>query len=238
MMSNFIRGLVEEKNNEEVHNAFVRYSIGEFQREPFIVKLKKEVVIYAGFEYLNFLHLFCAENLKEDVEISGIIESVRDLSEILGKMGIKFSEERRFGKSGSKFALEKQKLAISSYKKLVQELFKEYLLFDVFYTGGGLKVKKKTTPKLGSPTDKFITVRLPIAFLKAVKEDYLFDVTGDFKEVTIEHKYNIKQINIDQKLLQKDANLARREALRKGEILRKVIVDGKVVKEYKINFSV
>ena len=60
----------------------------------------------------------------------------------------------------------------------------------------------------------------------------------DFKDLVIEHKYFVENIDVDNKLLAKDADLARKKAIRIGEISRKLTVDGKVVKEYKVKFKV
>jgi len=238
--TNFIKHIFDKNITSEVHNAFMRYSIGEFVKEPVTVKnTKTGFTVQGGFEYLNFMQRFVAENVKGDVEIDGVIETVKDLSSALKKIGVKFEEERRFGKSGSKFVLPTQKISKDIYKKLVNELFTEYLLFNVKAEGVLLKVKSKTTPKLGSPTDKFVTLKLPVGFRSTFKEDYLFDVeVKDFKDLVIEHKYFVENIDVDNKLLAKDADLARKKAIRIGEISRKLTVDGKVVKEYKVKFKV
>jgi len=135
--------------------------------------------------------------------------------------------------------LSSQKLNKATFQKLILELFSEYLLFNVSFDGGELKVKKQTTPKLGSPTEKFVTLKLPKDWLAVLKQDYLFDVDSkDFSELTVDQTYYVEDIDVDEKLLGKDADAARKKALRKGEISRKVTVDGKVVKEYKFKFTV
>ncbi|MEK6845388.1 MAG: hypothetical protein AABY26_01405, partial [Nanoarchaeota archaeon] len=144
----------------------------------------------------------------------------------------------RFGKSGSKYIFT-AKLSPDTYKKFVEELFGEYLLFHVNSSGGKLKVKKQSTPKLGSPTDKFVTLILVDALASVFKEDYLFDVDAkEFNEIIINNTYFINNIQLDNKLLQSDAKAARKKAQREGEIQRKITVDGKVVKDYKIKFKV
>ena len=238
--TNFIKKIFANDITEEVHNAFTRYSLGEFVKEPFIVKRSKDkITASTGFEYLNFLQRFFAENVSGEVEIDGVIESVRDLSPKLKELDLKFTVERRFGKSGNKFKLTKQNISASLYKKMVDELFGEYLLFNAKAKEGLLKLKKKTTPKLGSPTEKFVTISFSNELLPLFKEDYLFDVpAGDFKELKVEQTYYVQDIDLDEKLLEKDADLARRKAQRRGEIKRIVTVDGKVVKESKVKFKV
>lgn len=237
--TNFIKKIFDKDITDEVHNAFTRYSLGEFVKEPFTVKLKKDITVQGGFEYLNFFQKFVAENVKGDVTVSGTIETVKDLSGILKKLGVEFENARRFGKPGSKFVLTSQKLNKATFQKLISELFNEYLLFNVSFECGELKVKKQTTPKLGSPTDKFVTLKLPKDWLSVLKQDYLFDVDGkDFSDLTVNQTYYVEDIEVDDKLLSKDPDAARKKAVRKGEISRKVTVDGKVVKEYKFKFKV
>jgi len=238
--TNFIKKIFDKDISEEVHNAFTRYSLGEFVKEPFLVKVKGSgIMVQGGFEYLNFFQKFVAENVKENVTVSGTIETVKDLSAALKKLGVDFENERRFGKPGSKFVLSSQKMSKDNFKKLISELFTEYLLLNVVFDGGELKVKSQTTPKMGSPTDKFVTLKLSKDWLKVLKDDYLFDVDGkDFNELTINQTYYVEDIEVDEKLLAKDSDLARKKALRKGEIKRSVMVDGKKVKEYSIKFKV
>ncbi len=237
--TNFIKNIADKKITEEVHNAFTRYSLGEFTKEPFVIKQKKgEIKVSAGFEYLNFFHKFLSENLKGEIELDGTIESVHDLSPVFAKYKIESEDKHRFGKSGSKYTFT-AKVSSDTYKKLVEELFGEYLLFHVNSSGGKLKVKKQSTPKLGSPTDNFVTLILTDAFVPAFKEDYLFDADAKkFNEIIINNIYFIDNIQLDEKLLQSDATAARKKAQREGEIQRKITVDGKVVKDYKITFKV
>ncbi len=237
--TNFIKKIFEKDITEEVHHAFTRYSLGEFVKEPFVVKIKKEITVQGGFEYLNFFQKFIAQNVKGDVTINGTIETVKDLSETLGRLGLVYDNARRFGKSGSKFVLSEQKISKVTFQKMISELFTEYLLFNVNFEGGLLKVKKQTTPKLGSPTDAFVTLKLSKDWLPLLTQDYLFDVQGkDFSELCVNNIYRIDDIKVDEKLLAKDADGARKKALRIGEITRKITVDGKVEKEYKIKFVI
>ncbi len=237
MATNFIRNIVDKKITDNVHNVFTRYSLGEFVKEPFVVKVgKKEWTIYTGFEYLNFLHFFLAERLNGNVTVDGVIESVRDLSGGLEKLGIQFSSDKRFGKQGAKYVFTAE-LTADTYKKMVTEFFSEYLLFNVVFTGGQLKVKKKSTPKLGSATNKFVTIKLPFDLTEDFRKDYLFDVDGKFALVEVDQTYMIDEIKVDDKLLAKDPLLARKNAMRVGTIVRTVTVDGKG-KVTKIPFKV
>lgn len=231
---NPIKNIFEKNINDDVHNAFTRYSVGEFEKENFIIKFgKKQVTIYTGFEYLNFLQRFLSQNLTGKVTIEGVIESVRNLK----FPNFKVEEKRRFGKSGTKFTFEKQEVSVNDYKKLIEDNFNEFLLLDVKTDKVYLKVKSKTTPKLGNPTEKFITLKMSHDLFNKFKEDFLFDVEIDkFKEIILNHTYFIDDIKVDEKLLETDSLRARKEAKRVGSIKRKVTIDGVVKKEETVKF--
>lgn len=237
MTVNFLKKVVDKKITDDVHHAFSRYSIGEFKKEEFLVKVgKTDWKIQTGFEHLNFIHLFLAEHATGQVKVEGVIESVRDISETLDSLQIGFSSDKRFGKPGEKYSISEE-ISSETYKKLVTSLAKEYLLFGVTFPGGLMKVKGKSTPKLGSPTEKFVTLKLPLNLTKAFSEEYLFDVPPGFKECTLRHIYIIEKIDVDEKLLEKDAVAARKQATRAGNITRTVVVDGQEIKKTNFKFK-
>ena len=88
VFTNPIKKIIDKQVDFKVHRAFSRYSIGEFEKEPIQVKKSKQITIQMGFEYLNFIQDFLANNLKEEAEIQGVIESVQDLKPFLTKLGI------------------------------------------------------------------------------------------------------------------------------------------------------
>ncbi len=234
---NFLKKIVDKKITDDVHHSFSRYSVGEFNKEPFVVKVQKlDWKVETGFEHLNFIHMFLAEHLSGTVKVEGVIETVRNISEVLDSLQIGFSSDKRFGKPGEKYAIS-ETIPAASYKKLVTALASEYLLFGVAFEGGLMKVKGKSTPKLGSRTDKFVTIKLPMSLSKAFSEEYLFDCPAVFKELIINHHYFIEKIDVDDKLLAKDPAMARKKATRQGIITRTIVVDGKEVKSTKIPFK-
>ncbi len=238
MATNFIKNIVDKNITEDVHNVFTRYSLGEFVKEPLTVKADKNgLTIKTGFEYLNFLQRFLSEQLKGMVELSGVIETAHDLTPALTRFGLKFMRDKRFGKTGNKYLFEPQQVEVSTYKKLVKEFFGDYLLLGVAFPGGQLKIKGKNTPKLGSPTNDFCVLKLPADLIPAWNADYLFDITIPFRNVQIEQTYLIDVVDVDEKLLATEPALARKKALRLGQIVRKITVDGNVVKDYTIKFS-
>jgi len=238
MTTNPIKKIFEKQTDPQVHRAFARYSLGDFEKEPFTVKVSKKITIKTGFEYLNFLHQFLAQNLQEEAEVEGVIESVKDLTPQLKELNLDFEEKRRFGKSGTKFLLKKQTISPGTYQKIIEVFWEEYLLFNTNSETASLKVKKQTTPKIGSPTEKFVTLKLDPNLFPPFKKDYLFDIDKDFKEAILNHTYFVADIDLDEQLLETDPERARKEAKRIGKIKREITLDDQKFKEYEIEMNV
>jgi len=238
VFTNPIKKIIDKQVDFKVHRAFSRYSIGEFEKEPIQVKKSKQITIQMGFEYLNFIQDFLANNLKEEAEIQGVIESVQDLKPFLTKLGLKFEEKKRFGKPGAKFELAIQKIKPDTYRQLVDNCFNDYLLFNINSSFGSLKVKNQTTPKIGSKTDGFVNLKLNNDLYSSFQKDYLFDIDQDFSLALINQTYFIDSIDINEKLLATDAEKARKEAKRIGKIKRVITLDDKRFKETEIKINV
>jgi hypothetical protein len=234
---NFIRKIAQNKVDADTHHAFIRYSMGEYPKEDFIIKKSSSgIKIIGGFEWVNVILKFTASLSKGDVELSGVVPTIKDISPILTKYGAQFETLCRYGKSGKRFDL-KAKMSAEKALKLFDELAGCYILLDLNSEERQVKVKKKETPKIGSPAEKFVTASLSKDDLAKVKSEFLFDVdVKDFKQIVIKHTYNITEIDVDEKLLEKDPAFARQEAVRKGVVLRTIIIDGvEQKKEYKFS---
>ncbi len=236
MAINFIKNIAEKKVDAATHRAFSRYSIGEFGKESFIVKKDKNAVkVYAGFEYLLPMHTFFVKNVAEgDVEINGAIETVHEIDAELQKLHIEFSSKKRHGKSGNKYEFVQQKVASNAYGALLDICMDDYLLFGAKNKNCELKVKSATTPKIGVQTEKFVVLVLGIELFKKFKEEFLFDVDREFKEAVVRHIYFVDKVLIDEKLMEKDPERARREAKRKGKIVREIELDKQPYKKYEM----
>ena len=229
---NFIRKIAQNQVDEETHNAFVRYSMGEFEKEDYVIKVAgKNIKIGAGFEWVNAMLKFTCSLCEGDVELSGVIPTMKEINAILDKYGIQYEEKRRYGKSGSKYEL-KAAMPAAKALEMLQELSNNYLLINLKSEGRTVKIKKMETPKPGGLVPKFVMTTLKKEDLEKVKQEFLFDVdVADFKEAIINHTYKITDIDVDEALLEQDPARARREAKRKGTIYRKVTVDGQETKK-------
>jgi hypothetical protein len=235
---NFIRKIAQNQVDEETHNAFVRYSLGEFEKEDYVIKVTgKNLKIGGGFEWVNVLLKFTCSLCEGEVELSGAIPTMKEITPILDKYGVQYEAKRRYGKSGTKYEL-KATMPAGKALEMLQELSNNYLLINLKSEGRTVKIKKMETPKPGGLVPKFVLVTLKKEDADKVRQEFLFDIdVGDFKEAIINHTYKITDINVDEALLEQDPARARKEAKRKGIIYRKVVVDGnEYKKEY--NFEV
>ncbi len=231
MAINFIKNIFEKKITPRTHQAFIRYSLGEFEKETFTIPKYKTIKVSAGFEYLNFMHEFLSGLVEQKATISGLIETVNDLEKPLQSLGLVFNPAKRFGKPGAKYILDSQEISAATYKKIVDNLFGEYLLLSIQSPEGELKVKSKNTPKMGSSTEGFVTLILPLTSEKVFQEEFLFDISKDFKKAVIKHTYFVDDIKVDEKLFKTNPDQARKEAERKIRIKRVVELDGQMYKE-------
>ena len=235
MKANFIKSIADKNITPEVHRNFVRYSLGDFEKESFTIKVSKQITIKAGFEWTYFLHLFFAEHVTQDLELSGVVETMRSLDDIFTELGIIFTAKRRFGKPGNKYEFTKQAISPEVYKKMVEACHQDYFLACVKGEEGQVKVKGKNTPKTGQPTENFVTLQMKKDKLDEIKRVFLYDVEGDFAQAVIKHTYHVEDIKVNEKLFKEDPNRARKEALRIGTIDRVITFDGNEV--FSTNFD-
>lgn len=231
MTINFIKNIFEKKVTPRTHQAFIRYSLGEFEKETFTITKSKTLKVSAGFEYLNFMQEFLSSLVRQKATLSGVIETVNDLDTPLQGLGLAFTSAKRFGKPGAKYIFDSQEISAATYKKIVDNFFGEYLLLSVQSPEGEIKIKSKNTPKIGSSTEGFVTLILPLTSEKAFHEEFLFDLSKDFKKAVIKHTYFVDDIKVDEKLFKTNPDKARKEAKRKIRIKRVVELDGQIYKE-------
>jgi len=224
---NFIRKIAQNQIDDFTHNAFVRYSMGEYEKEDFIIKkVGSKFKIWAGFEWVNVLLKFVASLCKEDIQLSGAIPTIKEIDSTLENFGVQFEIKRRYGKSGDRYEFSVT-MPHDKALSMLNELSNNYLLLDLKCGNRAVKMKKKDTPKIGSPAPKFVTAVTLKEDFDRLKEEFLFDIDAtDFTEVIIKHIYKITDIIVDEKLLEEDPARARQEAKRKGVIYRTIIIDG------------
>ena len=229
---NFLKQIATGKTNEETHKALVRFGKGTFEREEIIIKKQgKNIKLLAGLDMLNPFHRFVASHCDSEVDANGTIPTKRDVDTILSSHGVNFEGMRRFGKSGKKYVFHHE-FSPEKFKSFVEDLFDFYLLFNVKSGVNTVKVKKQETPKIGSLSPKFVSASVSSDAIKDVIDEFLFDAgVSIFKSANVVYTFVIDDVIVDDKMLKGDALLARLEAKRKGTLIRKITVDGKVIEK-------
>ncbi len=229
---NFIKNLIEGKNDSHTHRALIRYGLGEYDQEPMTIKLGKQIKIQGNFEFVNVLVRFVLRHTDEDLKISGGIPAMEDISSELKKFGAEEVERKTVRRLKQKMHVFKATMTPEICKKFEQAFGDRYLLLNIASTSRQLKIKKIALPDLRSDTTKYVTLTLPDRDKDIVLDTFLFDVKDRSpRSCTISHRYEIKEIVVDEKLVQKDPAAARAEAKRKGILMRTIDCDGSEIKK-------
>jgi len=218
---NFMRKIYEKNVDEKVHQKFVRYSTGEFEKEEFMIKKGSSFVqIKAGFEYLDVMFDMIAQCVKEDVSLNGIIVTKNKIINELNEFGI---EPKKV--TGKKYTIE-ETMTSDKFKEFVEKFNSCSLLIKLKSGKYSISVKK-SIPKPGKILEKFVTAKFDLKDLDLIKKEFLFDITVDnFKDISIKHTYIIDEIIIPDEFKNKPDE-ARLNAKRKGRITRNIDIDGK-----------
>ncbi len=218
---NFIRKIYEKNVDEKVHQKFIRYSTGEFEKEEFMIKKGSSFVqIKAGFEYLDVMFDMIAQCVNEDVSLNGIIITKTKIINELNEFGIAPKKV-----TGKKYTIE-ETMTSNKFKEFVEKFNSCFLLLNL-KSGKYIISVKKSIPKPGKILEKFVTAKFDLKDLDLIKKEFLFDITVDnFKDISIKHTYIIDEIIIPDEFKNKPDE-ARLNAKRKGRITRNIDIDGK-----------
>lgn len=219
-MECFIKKIFTGKVDSSAHNQFVRFGKGVYSGRAAISLWKTGKIKLSGsYEYANDFVLLASEF---QVKFSG---------SILSREPLDLDNEK---KKAGLFSYEVSNLAREKIKEIADKVY--YMLLDC-EGEVSLKIKKKL-PKPGKSEekkidDKFCVLEASIDKWPRIKEAFCWDVDG--KKIKISHTYNIGEIIIPRD--EKNPEEMRLKAKRKGTLLRKIEVDGRL-EEKKINFEV
>jgi len=210
--------------DEEVHGDFTKYSRGIFQNKYLVEakKVKDRLNIKTSAEFVNYIVKECLKEVKGEFDVKGVIVATFDVSK-----EAEFPVERIKQFMGIKQAVIATKTTADKILKLMDKYPKAFFALTFSTPNSELKVKAKA-PKSAKPAatgDKepaaeFLSVKTTN---KGIADDLLFGIS-DFKEVTIKHVLNIKEIVIPKN--EKDPVKLRENAVRKGTIKRIMTIDG------------
>jgi len=217
---NFIRKIFEDKVDGETHNQFQRFSKGVFENRALIdvTKTSKGGKIATSFEFVNYFVKLLL-NSKEIRNLNGVILGTTDLR----KLGYDFGEVKQF-MGVKKFDVKDltREQLIDLMEKATDSLF----LLSFECENGNLKTKTKP-PKSGKNSDKEQKADFCTLYTnnKEIIEDFLFDIKKDFSKVKTRHTFIIDEIIVPDKY-KNDSAMARKQAIRKGKIIRYIDIDG------------
>jgi len=219
---NFIKNIFENKIDSNVHKQFVRYGKGTFQDRALVeLSVSKNIKIKTSFEYANELVKLLANTIKDKTLVTGGVITTKKIDDFT------FEDIKQF--AGVKTYHINADLSKSDILNLMDKYDAIYCLsFSTEY--GTLKIKVKT-PKSAKPgKGEGDEAKADYCTFTSndlnLKEEFAFDVKGDFKKFRASHTFIINEI-IVPKELENDFARARVEAKRKGKIIRITDVDGK-----------
>jgi len=221
---NFIKRLFDNQTDEEIHQQFIRFGKGEYKKRFILVLGKaKKIKIKSSFEFANDFVALCST--LGDCNVSGIILSKKDISNILSSNNIQVASETKKGGLYYQNNISSQLLKKEQLQKLVKESY--FTLLDLEAEDFKLKTKKKL-PKPGKNEDKiddkFCQFECDEKYYKKIKEDLFWDVP-DVKKVRVYHNLFIEKIIMPEG--EKDYAKIRELSKRQGKITRVIKIDDK-----------
>lgn len=229
---NFIKNAIDCKYDELTHKQFRRFSKGTFEKRAMveIKKSKNNYNIKTTFEYLDGILLYVSGHFNGKAEISGTIIGSSDLLAKTSKFGLDGEAKNVMGVR--KLQLIPSKIDFLKLKDMLHDFKDEFLLLSLKFDNFEL-VSKENPPKPGKSKSEDEDKPVKINFCKlktsdiGLVKDLLFDFSGNFKQVIIDHSFIIEDFEIPKEY-DDDAAKARSMAKRIGRIIRKLTIDGKL----------
>jgi len=209
-MESFIKKILMGRGDEDSHRYLLRFGKGNYKRR-FLLSLAKgpKIKIKTSFEFANDLVRFLNENKK--LKFSG---------KVLAKEKVAGREGR---KKAGVFVYEIEESSLDEFENAY------YYLLDANDSEIVLKIKK-SLPKPGKDAEKiddgFCSLIIDSKYWNALKNTFFWDIP-ECKKAKIEHELIINEIIIPKN--EKDPAKMRENARRKGEIVRKMEIDGKEI---------
>jgi|SRR3989344_1846858 len=229
---NFIKNAIEGKVDELTHKQFRRFSKGTFDKRAMfeIKKSKSDYSIKTTFEYLDGILIYLSGHIDRTAEVSGTIIGSGDLLSKARKYGLDGEPKSAMGVK--KLELIPAKIEFSKLNEMVNEFKEEFLLLSLKSSDFEL-ISKENLPKPGKSKSEGSAKPDKINFCKiktsdaGLVRDLLFDFNGDFRQAITEHTFLIEDFEVPKEY-ENDPAKARSMAKRKGRIIRKSAIDGKL----------
>jgi len=212
-----IKNIAEGKITETEHNKFVRFSKGVFEGRFIVsIKLGKTLKIKASYDMSNDLFELIARNIDAKADVSGSILSAENLD--------LEADARKKGKM--MLYTFNNCLSPEELNSIYDKAKDAFILLDISSDNFKLKCKQRL-PKPGAALkDNFCSAEIPAKLFK----DIAFDFDDGYTNVQIKHNIIIDDIITPFEC--KDPVLERKQAKRKGRIVRIITFEREIKKEY------
>jgi len=229
-----MKKIFDKKSDNFVHIQFQKFSKGLFKYKA-LVKVSKSgggYSISTTSEYANEIVRSVAELIPESqkVKVSGIVVSTRDLANELD-----FKNKKQF--MGIKQYVIDSEMSKKQIIDICDKFPTSFIGLSFSADGTELKIKPKA-PKSAKPSTKDNeSPKVDFCKLKTDNEklvrSLVFDVPN-FKKVEIFHDFEITDLEIPKN--ETDPLKMREKTIRKGRIIRRLIIDGKNIEKF-VEFS-
>lgn len=233
IMNCFIKKIFNGNTEEElVHSQFIKFSKGEFGDRAMVrVKNSKgKYTVATTSEYAKDFIMYLAEKLgDEKVRVTGAIISTLDLEGEFDYV------KRKMAMGVKKYMIDKE-MSGNELIELCNKVQKAFFGLSFSVGDTDLKISPKSPKSAkGAGSQKKEDAKAKIDFIKiktSDKElvDNLCFGVGDFNKCEIKHDFVIEKI-IMPETDEKDFAKIREMAKREGKLIRRVEVDGRVMKK-------
>jgi len=224
-MKNVINKIFSDEVDGEVHDGFVKFSRGRYENR-YLLEGKKQVTkwsVKSSAEFANYFVRRGLEGVSGSVNVKGVIVSTN--KELKSEINFNLSGEKSY--RGIKQFLVDTSLEPKKILVLMDKYPKVFYALSFKTEDFELKIKAKA-PKSGKPGKEgddgpvadFCSLKTTD---KSIIDDLFFDFSG-WKEIKVNHTIEISWIDVDMSI--EDPVEMRERAVRKGKVIRKVVVDG------------
>lgn len=230
-MKPFIQKIFEGEVDELVHLQFQKFGKGEFRDKAMVVVKRQgsgRFSVSTTAEYAKDLVMAFAEKLGSDkTEVTGALISALELESF-------DYQEKKSAIGVNKYIIDKE-MSGDEIIELCEKVGKAFFGLSFKVGNSELKIKPKSPKSTKGASFSKSREKPKVDFCKVKTDDFdlikglVFDVFG-FSSVKISHDFIIDEIVISEELKEKcggDFGKIRKRALRKGKVVRRVVVDGK-----------
>ena len=225
-MDSVLKKIFEGKNDESVHDEFIKFGRGKFENKYLIEgkKQKNKWSIKTGPEFANFFVRECLSGVSGEIEIKGVIVCTFDL-----RNEIKFNIERIKQFAGVKQYVINTKANPSDIVGLIDKYPRAFYALSFSTPSNVLKIKAKAAKNSKPSTKEEDKPKANFCSLKTLDKNIineLFFDFPDFNDIKIKHTIIIDSVILPQGV--DDPVKIRELAKKKGKIIREANVDGRV----------